>query len=170
MPAIRKKKLYFDVDLTGATRGLAFPCTQFRQTYNGDLYGGVLDDLPALVVGSPAVRKRLHSVAAWFSPLSGERARVNVTTGEVARTGLNQRVYVKFIAATAGFVKGIGDSASIGFATTDGLIFAPQLQGSTPIGTRHFSVLVIRDVTANLVTSATVRGVLYVQRQHSIEI
>jgi len=170
MPAIRKKKLYFDVDLTGATRGLAFPCTQFRQSYNGDLYGGVLDDLPALVVGSPAARKRLHSVAAWFSPLSGQLAINAAADAFPGNTGINQRVYVRFIAATTGFVKGIANPASISVITTDGLVFAPQLKGSTPIGTRHFSVLVIRDVDANLVTSATVRGVLYVQRQHSIEI
>ena len=154
MTAIRRKKLYFDVDLTTSAAAI-FPCTQFRISYAGDNFGGVLDDLPPLTSASPAESKRRNSVCAWFQPTDGQvLANYADATLPISVNDRNQRVYVRFVAATTSVA-----------APTD-LTFSGLLPGSSPIGTRHFAVYVARDNSI----SATVRGVLYVQRQHSIEI
>lgn len=145
MSAIKRKKLYFDVSFQNATTNAsrAFPCTQFRASYSGDLYGGVLDDLPALVAGSPADKKRANDVAAWFQ--AREAAGTGTTTGLMK---------VDFINATTGNNTGTALNVTSPF-TQD---------GSTPIFTRHFAVRVRK------LGAATVTGRLYVQRQHSIEV
>lgn len=162
MTAIRRKKLYFDVSLVGAVKAQVFPCTQFRISYTGDNFGAVLDDLPPLTNTSPSESKRRNSVCAWFQPTDGQ-SLPDLAAGTAPVLARNSHVFVRFVNATT--------STSPTFPTD--LTFPGLLPGSSPIGTRHFSVLVARpggDFLDNNGTSPTVRGVLYVQRQHSIEI
>lgn len=159
MTAVRKKKLYFDVALTGATFAQAFPCTQFRASYAGDNFGGVFDDLPPLNSATASGEtQRRNSVSVWFAPTDGGTIPISATIGA------SDKVYTRFVFPTTA-------ANFAGFSTTQiaGLTFGSRVRGSTPIGTRHFAVSVSRGGNSGNL-SATVRGVLYVQRQHSIEI
>jgi len=160
--ATRRKKLYFNINLTTVNNGLGatlvfgqvVACTQFRVGYTGDVYGSVLEDLAALTLGSSDELKRRNEVTAWFQPITGQ---VVTSIGTPFR---NQRVYVRFTVAT------VRDNG-----TAEILIFAGQPSGTTPIGTRHFGILVARDGAGSATdVSPTVRGRLFVQRQHNIEI
>ena len=158
--ATRRKKLYFDISLVTVT-AVVRACTQFRATYPGDLYGSVLEDFAPLTAGSSAALKQRNEVTAWFAPVSGQRTTSATTANSPY---LNQSYYVRFVSAT---VTNNTDATTI----PDGLVFGTQIQGSTPIGTRHFGVMVARHrSTTSAENSPTVRGRLYVQRQHQIEI
>jgi len=163
--ATRRKKLYFNINLTTVNNGLGatlvfgqvVACTQFRAGYTGDVYGSVLEDLAALTIGSSAELKRRNEVTAWFQPITGQV----VLDGTAAYR--NQRVYVRFTIPT---VRANGTAVI--------LTFPGQPDGTTPIGTRHFGILVSRDWRSSnhldVTISPTVRGRLFVQRQHNIEI
>lgn len=151
MAAIKRKKLYFFVDLAAVTQAVA-RCTQgFRagvqSTYAGDAYGGVLEDLPALTAGSAGARKARNEVTAWFVPHSG---------GPLAATSRAPFVITEFVQWTSS-----ASGASV--LANGGGVAGPD--GSSPIYTRQFGVRVRRGATA-----PTVKGVLYVQRRHSIEV
>lgn len=149
--ATKRKKLYFDVTLPaglGAAGGLIarnFPCTQFRSTgsYTGDIYGGVLDDVPALTTSAPSETKRRNEVSAWFVPTSAQA--LQLTLGAIAVAFTIPTTVQTITAATL-------------------LVNTAGPDGSTPIYTRHFGVQVRR------YGQATMTGRLYVQRQHSIEV
>lgn len=164
MAATKRKKLYFDISLV-TLPSVVRACTQFRATYPGDLYGSVLEDFAALTAGSSANDKQRNEVTAWFVPVDGEILDGGRATQIIDKR--NQRVYVRFVQAT------VSDNTD-GTGIAAGLTFPGRIQGTTPIGTRHFSVLVARDSklggTNRTDISPTVRGRLYVQRQHKIEI
>lgn len=169
MSGIKRKKLYFDVSLVAVTKQ-TFPCTQFRNSYSGDRYGGVLDDLPPItstgLTGQLGQRKRAADVRAWFQPTTGANnvgRTYNFTgpdTGTVNITILAERVFVQFMGATT--TTSISGGGTAALTPAVGAIPA----GATPIGTRHFAVRVSRQGT----NSATVRGILHVERQHSFEV
>ena len=165
--ATRRKKLYFNINLTTVNNGLgatlvfgqAVACTQFRATYGGDVYGSVLEDLAALTIGSSDELKRRNEVTAWFQPITGQ---IVAAVGTPFR---NQRIYVRFILPT------VMENSILGPTYAPGLAFTGQPNGTTPIGTRHFGILVARDGAGSATDiSPTVRGRLFVQRQHNIEI
>lgn len=162
MAGIRRKKLYFDVNLVAVTKR-SFPCTQFRASYSGDRYGGVLDDYQALTATSPPQRKRAWDVRAWFQPLTGGTVgeQTIITDNMNATvTVLAERVFVQFMGATTTTqINGVWPAA---LAPAVGAV--PL--GASPIGTRHFGVRVSREGTL----SATVRGILHVERQHEFEV
>ena len=144
--ATKRKKLYFDVAFAaGAANGAArnFPCTQFRDSYTGDIYQGVLDALPPLASATPGEIKRRNEVTAWFVPANAQA--LQLTVGAIAVAFINPTTVQTITAAT--------------------LLTNPNgPDGTTPIYTRHFGVQVRRFGTA------TMTGRLYVQRQHSIEV
>ena len=163
--ATRRKKLYFNINLV-ATGGIpifaqAVACTQFRSTYGGDMYGSVLEDLAPLTGSDSNELKRRNEVTAWFQPITGQHIQGSGTS----TTYRNQRVYVRFTEPTVS-----GNAQSVTILSS----FAGYPAGMTPIGTRHFGVLVSRDWNAanhlDTGVSPTVRGRLFVQRQHNIEI
>lgn len=130
------------------------------------MYGSVLEDFAPLVAGSTNELKRRNNVCAWFQPTDGQ-----FLDSGTAGTFRNQQVYVRFVIAT------VNTNDTAGWSTTQvaGLTFSGHTPGSTPIGTRHFGVLVARgrQIRPNIFVgsvSPTVRGRLYVQRQHTIEI
>lgn len=160
MSGIKRKKLMFLASFPNATSGNAaniavFPCTQFRASYAGDVYGGVLDALDPLTVGSPGERIRLNDVQAWVRPIRLGSALT--TDGGSFR--------VEFCAATTSTT----DATTL---PTSGLKTAAGgtvgVDGLTPVLTRHFGV----KVTRTRQDSDAVTGVVavYVQRQHTIEV
>lgn len=166
MAAIKRKKLYFFVNLDEASAANGTPtdppdyttalcrCTQGRRngvpsTYAGDAYGGVLEDLPALTVGSPGFRKAQREVTAWFERHS---------------SGLSptvSNVFVDFVNWTTN----TGGAAPLAIAYGQQQLYAVGPQGSSAVYTRDFAVRVMRRFG-----TPTVRGVLYVERQHVIEV
>lgn len=169
--ATRRKKLYFDISLTDAIPTRVYACTQFTATYAGDLYGSVLEDFAPLTPASSAELKRRNEVCAWFQPTDGQTLPNINAAGTALITARNQQVFVRFVIATATTT----NTASWTVTQVSGLTFGSQLPGSTPIGTRHFGVMVARGIPLRPTgyddtRSPTVRGRLYVQRQHTIEI
>ena len=179
--AVIRKKLYFLANFNAATSGLlaadgrVFPCTAFRgsipaggtvtKSYQGDLYGGVLQDLPPLTNGSPIEKKRRNDVSAWVRNISSDDAAA-------LATGV-QRFVVDFVNATtdAAVATILQTSSMLGFAPTDavgptGTAVVIGVDGVTPVLTRHFGVRVRRKGSS----AATGKVMLYVQRQHSIEV
>lgn len=142
MAAVKRKKLYFDVVFGNASvANRTYPCTQFKSSYTGDAYGGVLDDLAPLVAGSTNQAKRLAEVCAWFVP-----------NAALASATSPNPITLAFVPAT---------TTAGGTGLTDAV---SGLKGSTPIYTRHFGVNIRKPGLA------TMSGRLYVQRQHSIEV
>src|SRR3990172_4675925 len=80
MPAVERKKLYFDFLVEGLSasvlysRSVAKQLTPITPTTPGDRYNGLLDALPALSANSPLETKRRNSVAAWFQCANAEGA------------------------------------------------------------------------------------------------
>jgi hypothetical protein len=143
--ATKRRKLYFDVNLTVATKAI-FACTESRAGYSGDRYGGVLDDLPTLTTASANEAKRRNEVFATFVPLTSNAATTTVR---------NPLVSVGFNAWTTGVATGFYDPT-------------PSINGGQPgqssVTRRHFAVHLAK------AGAATLRGTLIVQRQHSIEV
>lgn len=156
-PGVNKvKKLYFDVVLTrqgGSTSDASLVvnrCTggALANTYAGDRDGGVLDDFPALSASSANALKRKSEVSAWFAATSLSFPTV---AGAVA-PALVDFVQWTSVASGATPLPSSGSTPS----------------GATAIVTRHFGVRVraFRTLTGNFI----LKGVLYVQRQHTIEV
>ena len=142
---IKRKKLYFDVDLTTATKAI-FPCTESRAGYSGDRYGGVLDDLPTLATADDDAKKRQNEVFTDFIPLTSDAA---------TSTARNPLVSIGFNAWTTG--------VATGFFNPTPSINGGQ-KGQSAVTRRHFAVHLAKG------GAATLRGTLIVQRQHSIEV
>lgn len=157
------KKLYFNISwAANATLSTKIvPCTPFRQSVTiGDRYGSLLEALPALTGNSPNALKRANAVSAWFVPRSG---------GGNPPTSAGGPVYVDFIGATLGQT-GNFNTQLLPYLSLDGSS-VPRNRGTDTIyGTlgqpRNFSVRLRRPAT----TTASFAGVLYVARQHSIEV
>ena len=180
---IKRKKLYFDVSFIQGASGVTmaavetrvFPCTQFRANYTGgDRYGALLEDYRALTGGSPREEKRKREVAAWFQPLGGRRIGDDSDASNIrtSPTFIGQ-VRVDFVNATTN-----PDAADPLLYYTAGGSEVLDKCGATPIFTRHFGVRIQRFGLAGQgiggpsspATVFTTHGVVYVQRQHSIEI
>jgi hypothetical protein len=164
------KKLYFNIQWApGTTLSAKFiPCTPFRPSVTlGDRYGALLQALPALTGNSPNTNKERQSVTAVYVPRFAGVA--NPTSGP----GLGESpVYVDFCAPTLAFVPGtnIFRVPLLPYLSADGTTVNRNLGTDTIYGTlgqpRHFSVRLRRNV-ANIISMG---GVLYVGRNHSIEV
>jgi hypothetical protein len=174
-PLIRKK-LYFDVNFGSGTGGIGqavattvpalyFPCTQFTNGVAGDRYGAVLQALEACTGNTPNQIKAQREVSAWFA-FAGGGGQLTVTsagspvavdfvqpTGTVANHANVTRLKVLNTAGTTQFAKG-------GFSAIYGTLGIE----------RHFSVRVRKANASGVATTTSVRGTLYVARQHSIEV
>lgn len=161
------KKLYFNISWpAGATLSTKFvPCTPFRSSVTlGDRYGALLQALSALTGNSPNVTKERESVTAVYIPRCG--------TTPAAPTSAGSPVFVDFVAPTLGFVQGSNVSLVplLPYLSADGTKVARNVGTDTIYGTlgqaRHFSVRLRRPILA----TASMAGVLYVSRNHSIEV
>ena len=164
MSQITSKKLYFNITwATGATASHKFiPCTPFRaSTTFGDRYGALLEALAAVTGNSPNTAKRAGAVAAWFAPSQG-------TAGAITTAGGG--VLIDFVAPTYNVTGNSTAVPLLPYLSIDGTSVARNKGKDTIYGTlgqqRHFSIRLERPITA----TATFSGVLYVQRQHSIEV
>lgn len=172
---VKRKKLYFDCSLPAGVTRRIFPVTLGRASFNtGDMYGGLLDNgVPKVTTASPVDAKRRNMVHAWFEP----QTFLNVGVTTVAR--VNTGVLVDFVVWTCAG-KGI-TAAGIGFTGASGT----QLPGGASSGTnpailtgsaasalltKNFAVRVRKLTDDSLGVHMTVRGTLYVERQHSIEV
>lgn len=161
-PTIRRK-LYFDFNIGGTATRQIFPCTQFRAGLTmGERYGGALQALEALTGSSPAASKAQRAVSAYV-------VLANDQTNPI--TSVGGTLYVDFIGPTIG--NNAGGITRIAYQTVGGTLF--QKAGQDAIyGTagvlRHFSVRVRRSGITTGDINQTIRGVLYVSRQHSIEV
>lgn len=160
----KAKKLYFNVDLeaVSSTRR-TFPLTVGRAGFaTGDLFGALLDTFPPSGRIGDANQRRRNMVAAWFEPI-----------GEDLTADATRSVVVEFVAWTAA-----GRTAQAGMGFTGGPA-AGELSGATLPGgvpvytgspvaalfTKNFAVRVrTPDSTRGL------KGILYVERKHSIEV
>lgn len=148
-----RKKLYFDVVLAATHTSQTFACTPFRTGLAGDRYGALLLALEALTGSGNQAAMERNEVAAWFQPTAMPAATA---------VGFN----VVFVGPT------VGDNlstTSLPFMTA-GSTVATKAGHSAVFGTagslRNFSVKVAKQRAV----TAAVSGVLYVQRQHSIEV
>ena len=158
------KKLYFNITwAAGVTAAHKFiPCTPFRPSVTfGDRYGSLLEPLAALTGNAPNAAKRANAVSAWFVPSQGTAATITSGGGSIA--------YIDFVAPTFAVV----NSALVPllpYLSIDGTSVARNKGKDTIYGTlgqpRHFSIRLERPIA----TALTFSGVLYVARQHSIEV
>lgn len=163
------KKLYFNLTwASGATSGAPVtkfvPCTPFRPSLTfGDRYGSLLEPLAAVTGNSPNTLKRAGAVEAWFVPSDN-----NV----MGRTTITSAVSIDFVAPTFA-VSGNTDAVPLlPYLSLDGTSVLRNKGKDTIYGTlgqqRHFSIRVRR--ANGLGSVGTLSGVLYVARQHSIEV
>lgn len=161
-PRIRKK-LYFDFNIGGTATRAIFPVTQFRAGMTmGERYGGALQALEALTGSSDPALKAQRAVAAWA-------VLANDPTNPI--TGTGAALYVDFIGPTIG--NGTGAITRIAFQTVGGTLFQKAGQDAiygTVGGLRHFAVRVRHSGVSGGGISQTLRGTLYVARQHSVEV
>jgi hypothetical protein len=157
------KKLYFNITwAAGSTLSTkVVPCTPFRASVTiGDRYGALLEALPALTGNSPNTMKERNGVSAWFVPRSG---------GAAAVTSAGGPVYVDFVGATLGQTIN-NNTALLPYLSLDGTSVNRNRGTDTIYGTlgqkRDFAVRLRRPTT----TTASFSGVLYVCRNHSIEV
>ncbi len=164
----RSKKLYFDVYLGGDGDGgvltnQTFLCTQFTAGTPGDRYGCLLQAAENCTGSTPANTKRSRAVSAWFQP-----SAISVANTTTPATMLG----VQFVQPTS---NGTNKAAltALPYLTVGGSSVATKAGNEAIYGTagslRHFSVRVRRGV-GQAGGNVTVAGVLYVQRQHSIEV
>lgn len=158
------KKLYFNITwAAGATAPTKFiPCTPFRPSVTiGDRYGSLLQVLEALTGNAPNTLKRAGGVEAWFIPSEG--------TANLLTSG-GGPVFLDFVAPTLAVSGNSNAVPLLPYLSLDGSSVARNRGKDTIYGTlgtqRHFSVRLRRPITSN----ATFSGVLYVARQHSIEV
>ena len=160
---VTRKKLYFDFAISSTATRAIFPCTQFRAGLTcGDRYAAVLDRLEALTGSSNIRTKEQREVTAFAIPVGNATSSAPITFGAAAA------LYVDFIGATSG--NGTGGISRLPFLTIGGPVFQKAGQ-SAVFGTtgiiRDFAVRVRRP---NATTGVTIHGVVYVQRQHAMEV
>lgn len=162
------KKLYFNISWpTGATLSTKFvPCTPFRSSVTlGDRYGALLQALPALTGNSPNANKERNAVTAVYVPRTGTTPANPTSTGQSV-------VYVDFCAPTLGFAAGTNVSLVplLPYLSFGGTSVSRNIGTETIYGTlgqpRHFSVRLRRNAS----NTTSMAGVLYVSRNHSIEV
>lgn len=149
--ALIRKKLVYDVTFTGVGTQLFFRCTNGPGAFAGaltrDRYGAVLQDFAALTRGSPLDAFRRTAVTAVYQP-----AAISGTTLK------NPLVRLRFVNSLNAFTP----------STPQAIVNGNTVQsGNDPSFSRHFWIrLDISGVTGVF----TARGLLSVQRQHSIEV
>lgn len=162
------KKLYFDIALTTTRNSQSFLCTQFTAGTPGDRYGRLLRVLEALTASSPSNKKAEREVSAWYQPAAF--TALNVTTP------INEQFATSFIGPVAN-----GNYATqqtqLPYLTVGGGAVAAKAGHSAVFGTtgilRHFGVQVFKVRAASGIGfggTISSHGVLYVARQHSIEV
>lgn len=179
--AATKKKLYFDVNFGAGTGGvgqavattvpaLYFPCTSFTNGVVGDRNGNVLQALECLTGNSPNGIKKLNAVSAWFQ-LSNLGAALLTLTSPSATTA--EYTAVDFVMPTGTVANHANVTRLRSLNTAGTTLFSKGGQEAIygTLGTlRHFSVRVRKTNNAGVAITTSVRGVLYVARQHSLEV
>jgi hypothetical protein len=154
------KKLYFDVTWGTTVGAQAFACTAFRTGLTGDRFGALMKAMQACTGGTPQSVMAESECSAWFQCL-----RTATVSGGV-HIGFN----VYFAAPTVGKITTGQLPATGHFAALPADLVGMVAGQSAVFGTvgtaRNFSVVVAKQQA----TTAAVSGVLYVQRQHSIEV
>src|SRR5512144_1831786 len=153
-----RRKLYFDANFTG-TRQI-FLCTQFRSGVTiAERFNGAMQAVAALTASSPPASKARNEVSAWFVPAGLTNAALATSL-----TSVSSPIWLDFIGPTIG--NGTGGIARLIYQTVGATLFQKAGQ-SAVFGTagaqRHFAVRIRRTGTG----TTTIRGVLYVARQHS---
>jgi hypothetical protein len=159
----RSKKLYFDVLLADASTNASFPCTQIVASTPGDRYGCLLEAAIALTGSAASGKKRANAVSAWFEP--------SAFALENATTPVDFLFSTRFVQPTSRGINQTGLQA-LPYLTVGGASVPNNAGHEAIYGTagsvRHFSVQVRKLTLAG--GALSVHGVLYVQRQHSIEV
>lgn len=158
------KKLYFDANLTATITNQSFLCTQFTAGTPGDRYGALMQAMEACTGSTQSGMKQRRAVSAWFQP-----SRIVAAN---ATTPLNILMGVRFVQPTS---NGTNKAALTGlpYLTVGGGAVAEKIGQEAIYGTagslRHFAIQVqkLRSLSGGAITVA---GVLYVQRQHTIEV
>jgi hypothetical protein len=184
MAVVKRKKLYFDVAFGGGTGTLPvagvsvpatvaclyFPCTQFTASYPGDRFGAVLDALEALTGNAPNGIKAQREVEVWFS-MSNLGAGLLTLTNPSATT--TEIVAVDLVQPTS-FVANHANVTRLRSLNAAGTTLFARAGTSAIYGTlgglRHFSARVRKTNNAGVALGTSLRGTLYVARQHGIEI
>jgi hypothetical protein len=166
MAAVARKKLYFDVLLGSAVSRAFFPCTQFTPGYTGDRYGGVLAALEACTGGAPNATKVQRAVTAWAVIVGDSQAGATITSNgsilavdfvQPTQTVVNTAAVTRIVYLNPGGTANTAKPGQDAVYGTLGII-------------RHFSVRIRRPSAGGNSAAVSVRGTLYVQRQHSIEV
>jgi len=181
MAAPIRKKLYFDVNFGSGTGGIGqavattvsalyFPCTSFTNGVAGDRYGGVLQALEACTGNTPNLTKAQRAVSAWFA-LGG--TGTGGGAGGVTVTSLGSPIAVDFVQPT-GTVANHANVTRLKYLNAAGTTQFAKAGLEAIYGTlgieRHFSVRVRKANASGVALSTSIRGTLYVARQHSIEV
>lgn len=158
---VTRRKLYYDFSIGGGATRAIVPVTQFRAGLTcGDRYGAVLSRLEALTGSSPVANKERNAVMAWAALAGNSQAGNTITS-------VGAPVWVDFIGATSG--NGTGAITRLPYFTVGGTLFQKPGQEAiygTAGSIRDIAIRVRRTGTG----ATTLRGVLYVQRQHSMEV
>jgi hypothetical protein len=166
MAATVRKKLYFDVAISSALTRAFFPCTQFTPGYTGDRYGGVLAALEACTGGAPNATKVQRAVSAWFVKAGDSQAGQTITSnGSIMAVDFVQptQTVVTTVAVTRIVYLNPGNTANTAKPGQDAIY-------GTLGSLRHFSVRLRRPSAGGNAAAVSIRGTLYVARQHSIEV
>lgn len=152
-----RKKLYFDLSYTFTVSQRVSTVTAFQITQNAsgpfDRYGGLLSQLPVITGGSPADIKRQNAVSAWFAETSGTKILDNTSCIQTT--------------AAVRFVRSDG-TTPITYLTAGGGTVAAKAGTDAVYSQNPFvQVRLYRESVGVTMSGA---GVLYVQKQHSIEV
>ena len=153
------KKLYFDFQFTNSNQARIFPCT-WPTTASGNTtatvierHRALMDALPAVTGGASSAVKQAREVGAWF----------NLT--QVFTTDYFNRGYAPLL------LDFVGRNLTTRIPFLDpGNVVVTTKAGHTPIFTSHFAVRLRLFVLPDAGVANDIRGVCYVQRQHSVEV
>lgn len=152
------RKLYFDVAMHTGVTSAAFLCTQFTAGTPGDRYGSLLQAALAATGSTPPGIKQKLAVSAWFQPSQVNGAASTISDYfPVDFVGANLTSRLPYLTVGNAAVATKAGQEAI-YSVTSGIA-------------RDFGVRV-RKVRASGTADSlvSVNGVLYVQRQHSIEV
>ena len=153
------KKLYFDFQFTNSNQARIFPCT-WPTTASGNTtatvierHRALMDALPAVTGGASSAVKQAREVGAWFN------LALVFTAGGGGDVG--------YVPILLDFV-GRNLTTRIPFLDPGNVVVTTKA-GQTPIFTSNFAVRLRCDAVPGG-PPVDVRGVCYVQRQHSVEV
>ena len=151
-----RRKLYFDVFVASPGTGAIFACTQplarptWAAQYSRERTHSYLDSLPALTGSAPFSMRARNETSAWFVR----------TTACGALLGQQAMVGTFFV----GWVSQTVTGTKLPFLTVGGVVAAKA--GQSSVFTRDFAIRLQR---LNNITG-DIKGMIYVQRQHSVEV